>query len=108
MKVGIDLVEHKDISLKLKDRILSDDEIKVFNNFNNKKRQIEYIASRFAVKEAIFKVYVHGDGSLCYKDISVLNDEYGAPYIRSNKIKDELILSISHTSNYSEAIVILN
>lgn len=106
MKVGIDLVEHSRIRPEHADRILSDAEKKVYSTFNNKKRQIEYIASRFAVKEAIFKVYVHGDGTLSYKDISVLNDSYGAPYIVSERIKDSLEVSISHTTHYSEAIVI--
>ena len=107
MRVGIDLVEHERIHTELKKRILSDEELKVYETFTNKNRQIEYIASRFAVKEAIFKVYVHGDNTLSYKEISVLNDKYGAPYIVCDKIKDKLEVSISHTSNYSTAIVIL-
>lgn len=106
MRVGIDLVEHARIKLHLANRILSEKELVIFNGLKNKKRQIEYIASRFAVKEAIFKVYQQGDKTFMYSDISVLNYEHGAPYIECPKLHEKLEVSITHTSKLSQAIVI--
>ncbi len=110
MKIGIDICEHNRFNndnLKLILRILSNDEIDFFNSIKDKKRQIEYVASRFAAKEAIFKAYQEGDKTLNYKDISILNKPNGAPYVFSNKLNDEINISISHSDNYSVAMVII-
>lgn len=109
MKVGIDLAEHKDFINKeaLINRILSPLEKAKYNTITSEKRKLEYVASRFAAKEAIFKVYEEGDKTLNFKDISILNKENGAPYISSDFLKDKLEISISHSENYSIAIVIL-
>ena len=72
--IGIDIVEHSSIINKSDDfikRVLSDLEYAYFSTISNKKRQIEYVASRFASKEAIFKAYKVGDKTFNYKDISI-------------------------------------
>lgn len=58
--IGIDIVENirmsnKDVSF-IK-RILSEKEYNIYIKFSNEDRKISYLASRFASKEAIFKVY---------------------------------------------------
>lgn len=111
MEIGIDLVEHKDLLGKeerLAPRLLSEAELEKYHSFTSPKRKLEYLASRFAVKEAIFKVYKKGDLTLNFNEISVLNHEDGSPYISSTKIKAELKVSLSHTDNYSVAIVVKN
>lgn len=41
-----------------------------------------YLAKRFAAKEAIAKAFGTGIGKdLAFKDIAILNDEQGAPYV---------------------------
>ena len=58
--IGIDLVEHKDIYDKSEafiKRVLSEMEFAIYQKITNKKRQVEYIASRFASKEALLKAY---------------------------------------------------
>ncbi len=104
--IGIDIVENsrmQDKSEEFIKRILSKSEVEVYNNKQNK---VQYLASRFAAKEAIFKVFKCGDKTLNYNDISILNDENGAPYILMNSTKrDDLKISISHERNYSVAIV---
>ena len=81
MRVGVDLVEHKDIENRDERfirRILTSFELSYFQTITNKKRRIEYLSSRFACKEAVFKCY-----------------------------KEELQISLSHTDHYSIAVVIL-
>ncbi len=107
--IGIDIVENarmhgKDIDF-IK-RILSEKEFVIYSNYSNEQRKIEYLSSRFAAKEALFKAYKKGDKNLNYNDISILNDEVGAPYIEINDcLIDTLEVSISHEKNYSVAIV---
>lgn len=107
MRVGIDLVEHKDLEYKDErfiKRILTEPELTYLNQITNKKRRIEYLSSRFACKEAIFKCY---KTKVAFQDITILNDEFGAPYTLIHNQKVELQLSLSHTDNYSIAIAIL-
>ncbi|MCM1131285.1 MAG: holo-ACP synthase [Roseburia sp.] len=107
MRVGIDLVEHKDIENKderFVKHILTEQEYTYYTSITNKKRRIEYLSSRFACKEAIFKCYQTG---VAFQDITILNDKLGAPYVLIHNKKVELSLSLSHTDNYSVAIAIL-
>lgn len=107
--LGIDLVEHarlRGMEEKFKKRLLSALELACYESFSSEKRKLEYLASRFAAKEAIFKVYKKGDGSLNFRDISILNAKDGSPYIVCDAIKDKLAISLSHTENYSIAVVL--
>jgi holo-[acyl-carrier protein] synthase len=56
-------------------------EIECFRAFKNEKG-IAYLAKRFAGKEAVAKAFGKGVGDgLAFKDIAILNDELGAPYV---------------------------
>ena len=56
-------------------------EIECFCAFESKKG-IAYLAKRFAGKEAVAKALGSGVGEgLAFKDIVILNDELGAPYV---------------------------
>lgn len=108
--IGIDIVENQ--RMKYKDekfikRILSSKEYDFFINYNLEQRKIEYLSSRFAAKEAIFKVYKVGINDMSYDRISILNDSSGAPFIEiDDKRISELEISLSHEKNYCVAIVI--
>ncbi len=107
MRVGIDLVEHQDMEgrdARFIKRILTETEFNYFNQITSKKRRTEYLSSRFACKEAIFKCYQKG---LAFKDITIVNEENGAPYALIYNKKVELQISLSHTDKYSVAIAIL-
>ena len=109
--VGIDIVEFSRIKEMLSDafidRILSSKELAYLSIITNEKRKIEYIAARFAAKEAYTKVYKKFEEPLNFKDVSILKDENGAPYIESPyRPDDELLISISHSENYAVAICI--
>jgi holo-[acyl-carrier protein] synthase len=110
--VGIDIVEIEAIKDKYSDRfvkrILSTQELERFNTITNLKRKLEYLAGRFAAKEAYSKVYKRFEDPLHFTDVSVLNDEHGAPYIVSTyRPQDRILVSISHSNNYVVAIVTL-
>ncbi len=110
MKIGIDIVEHSKVenkSIEFIKRVLSTQEYNIYILIKNKKRQVEYIASRFASKEAIFKAYKDGNKTLNYKDISILNNDNGSPYVSSLLLNDDINITISHSDNYSIAFVLI-
>lgn len=104
--VGIDLVEHKDFIDK-DDRfikyVLSDLEYSYYITISNDKRKLEFLASRFAVKEAIIKCLKK---KIKFTEYSILNKENGAPYVLFNNEEQKLQISLSHTDSYSVAICI--
>ena len=57
----------------------------------------------------ILKAYKKFPQHIDLKDISILNDpQTNAPYILCSKLNDKLEISITHTDNYSMAVVILH
>ena len=109
--VGIDIVEFEEIEERLSEkfikRILSDEEFVKYNRLKKEKSKIAYLAGRFAAKEAYTKVYKTFDQPLNFTDVVILNDDNGAPFIKSKyKPEDEVSISISHSRNYAVAICI--
>jgi holo-[acyl-carrier protein] synthase len=113
MTTGIALVEINRIrslySTALVERILSKKERQFLDDIHNENRKFTFLAGRFAAKEALFKALKKGDKTLNFADITILNDEDGAPYFESfptcEHYKSEL--SISHTDLYAVAFVLL-
>ncbi len=108
--IGVDLVEIdriKGSSLKsLMNRVLTVDEKKIYDQFKNDQRKFEFLAGRFASKEAYSKALGTGIGKISFQDIEVLNDNLGKPYV--NIQNDTTIhLSITHTMHYAIAYVII-
>lgn len=103
--IGIDLVENHrfdafiDDYRKLK-RILSLREIEVFQTFTSTSRKLEFIASRFAGKEALIKAGLQFD----YAEVSILNHENGAPYV-IGPFEADILITLSHTEAMSVAYV---
>src|SRR5699024_10877662 len=83
--IGMDLVELKRIKRliekddKLVKRILTMKEEKSFNKLTSAKRRLEYVAGRFASKEAFAKAIGEGIGVLSFQHIEITNNEKGAP-----------------------------
>lgn len=110
-QVGIDIVELDEIRERLSDRfvqrVLSEEELARYHDIHNTERKLQFLAGRFAAKEAYTKVYKQFDQPLMFADVTIRNDESGAPYIVSTyRPQDELSLSISHSRNYAVAVVI--
>lgn len=81
--------------------------------FFKKRNHPQTIAGNFAAKEAFSKALGTGFRNLCLKDISVLRDELGKPYIKlsgnlAGILKDKKIfVSISHSEKYATAYVVI-
>ncbi len=110
--VGIDIVELERIEKIVKrqpkfiERILTDHEKEMFTKLSGR-RQIEFLAGRFASKEAFSKAVGTGIGSeLSFLDIEIFSDEKGKPCIRHHAEK-RVHLSISHSQEYAVAQVII-
>ncbi len=72
-----------------------------------------HFAGRFAAKEAIVKAFGTGFGAqIQWRDVEVINDEAGKPIVfLANHIQEQfhqpqMLLSISHSSNYATAVAL--
>lgn len=112
--IGIDIIEVKRIKKIIErygdrfyNRILTEKEIEYCKSFS---KPDLHFAGRFASKEAYSKSIGTGiSKDFRWKDIEILNDKRGKPYINHNvdnqysKYKFEV--SISHTDDYACAVV---
>lgn len=110
--IGIDIVEIGRIRKlvesqpRFPDRVLTEQERAVFNDHSGH-RQIEFLAGRFAAKEAFSKAIGTGIGKhLSFLDIETEADSNGRPMI-TKPDDDRVHLSISHSEHYAIAQVIL-
>jgi holo-[acyl-carrier protein] synthase len=111
--VGIDLVDLNRIKELIDERfisrILSKDEQKIYHNIGSENTKLGFIGGRLAAKEALFKAISKGDMTANYVDFSILNHDYGLPYVKTDYFKDgEIIhISITHTSDHAIAYVVI-
>lgn len=112
--IGIDLIELNRIdraitkNIRFVDRILTASEKAKYDSLYKYNRKLEYLAGRFAAKEAFAKATGKGIGKLSFQHIEVLSDENGAPKVHvpgydANKI----YISITHSKEYAVAQVII-
>lgn len=107
--IGIDIVEIPRI-----ERILKDNSLFLYKIFNeeeiiylkNRNLRYEYVAGRFAAKEAVSKALGTGFTGFSFKDIIIKNTELGKPIVELKKPAKEIAekqgkykmhLSISHS-----------
>jgi len=118
--IGIDIVEVERIKEGITkretflNRIYSENEIKLSERG---KFRFEELAGRFAVKEAVLKAIKTGwRQGVTYKDIIVLNEPSGAPYVilsgKAQKLTESLgvkniFVSISHTKKLAIGMAIV-
>lgn len=112
--IGIDLVEIKRIKLTIEarhnfaDRLLTIKEQILLSELKTFNRQAEFIAGRWAAKEAFSKAFGTGIGSqLSFQDIEVLRSKSGQPYIKTDIFSGNIHISITHTADYAAAYVVL-
>ena len=103
-KVGIDIVENerveKSMSTSFARKVLSEEEMKRFEEYKDR-RKVEFLAGRFACKEAIIKCLSEYEIPELNK-LNIINNESGKPEI---KYKDyDLLISIAHERKYAIAI----
>lgn len=105
--IGIDIVEIKRLN-NLKSRVLSIKELEFYDSITDELRKATFLGGRFAAKEAIFKAVSKSNIPVNYKDIVILNDENGKPFVESHPFSNvEIMISISHTNEYAVAQAII-
>ncbi len=119
---GVDIIEINRLKRSItelegfRDRIFTDGEISYCENRYNAK--YESYTARFAAKEAVLKALGTGMAKgLEWKQIEILNDEQGKPYVVLKQRALELFnemgaksidISLSHCSEYAVAYVVID
>ena len=111
--IGLDVTEIERIKAshlrtsKFKTRILTARELDHFTTLKEI-RQLEFLAGRFAAKEAFAKAMGTGIGKHCsFQHIEVLSNDKGKPvlYFKGDEVNGHV--SITHTKQFAAAQVIL-
>ncbi|MEY8444481.1 holo-ACP synthase [Lactococcus ileimucosae] len=112
--IGIDNVEISRIiqavehNAKFAQRVLTISEFTHFESFTSKKRQIEFLAGRWAAKEAFSKALGTGfDSQLSFHQIEISKNDKGKPYFLKHPFAGQAHLSISHSNQEAVAMVLL-
>lgn len=110
--IGLDIVELGRIrrldgkSAKFRERVLTENELMEYELLSAN-RKTEFLAGRFAAKEAFGKAKGTGIGKLCaFKDIEIRKDISGKPSIFFRD-EEEGLISITHTKEYAAAQILL-
>ncbi|EKF51640.1 holo-ACP synthase [Lactococcus garvieae] len=93
---------------KFAKRVLTASEFTHFESFTSKGRQAEFLAGRWAAKEAFSKALGTGfDSQLSFQHIEISKNEKGKPYFLEHPFAGQAHLSISHSSLEAVAMVVL-
>lgn len=117
--IGVDIIEIDRIAMAIKknrrflERFFTDKEVEYFISRNER---FEVAAGIYAAKEAFAKALGTGIRNFSLKDIEILRDELGKPYIKLHNGAQHMAqqiemqsshVSISHCKHYAVANVIL-
>ncbi|MFD1019322.1 holo-ACP synthase [Thalassobacillus hwangdonensis] len=112
--IGLDIVELDRINKSIKrnerflQRILTEEERGILADLHQEARRVEFVAGRFAAKEAFSKAAGTGIGKLSFRHINVLKNDQGAPILFAEGYEDTRIwVSITHGKDHAIAQVIL-
>lgn len=95
--IGVDILKISRIKLEHAKRVLSNQEMQVFEQLNTEARQLEFLAGRFSVKEAIIKAIGNTTHRVGMRDITIINDKSGMPIVISPVFDNlKIFVSISH------------
>lgn len=110
--IGVDLVELYRMEKIIKEsprfvqKVLTPEEYRCFEQKKGR-HQVEYLAGRFAAKEAFSKAWGTGIGKLTFQDIEILNEANGRPYVAFSPHAGRVHISLSHSEMQAIAYVIL-
>ncbi len=111
--LGIDIVEIERMQQLVDNerfiaRVLTENERQLLKEVGGRKRQVEFLAGRYACKEAFSKAYGTGLGPVSFHDLEILRNEKGAPIFTKSPFDGAVFVSISHTDTIAMAEVILS
>ncbi|KZZ85204.1 MULTISPECIES: holo-ACP synthase [Bacillaceae] len=112
--IGLDIVDMERIRAlenrhpRFPQRILGKEEWLIYEQLTGV-RKTEFLAGRFACKEAFAKASGLGIGkSLSFQDIQIVKEKSGKPAVIASGFSDARILvSITHTKEYAAAQIIM-
>jgi len=112
--IGLDIIEIqriKQVSHKNERfvyRILTQNERNVYFELPTERRRLEFLAGRFAAKEAFAKATGQGLGKIGFQQIEILAEENEAPQIKVKGYeRKQIFISITHSEQYAMAQVII-
>lgn len=112
--IGIDIIELSRIQESMKKnarfikRVLTAGEQEAYHKLKRESRKIEFLAGRFAAKEAFAKATGRGIGELSFQHIEILSEENGAPQLTAKGYEtDSVFISISHSKHYAVAQIVI-
>lgn len=106
LRLGTDLVflprfQDKIDDEKFIDRVLTKAEKDIFSQITHERLRLEFLAGRYACKEAYSKALGSGIGQLDFLDLEILRNEMGAPISQAGQF------SISHDGDYLFVVCLL-
>lgn len=110
--IGIDAVEldrmAKIIEAKpqFAARVLTEKELTLFTS-HSAHRKVEFLAGRYACKEAFSKAWGTGIGEISFQDLEILRNENGAPQFTKSPHKGKVLVTLTHTDTLAIAQVLL-
>ena len=116
--LGIDLIDTERIGKAMErwgepfaKKILGIEEIDMYRQKYNK---VQFLSGRFAAKEAVIKTLgAFFERRINFRDIQILNDLYGKPYVhlednlRERVIDKEIKVSITHERKMAAAVALI-
>lgn len=118
IRTGVDIIEIERVKQSIEEtegrfceRVYTQKEIEYCES--KKAQKYQHYAARFAAKEAAFKAIsqlLDSKFDIEWKDIEILNDENGRPYVNLLKKDiniDDIDISISHCKTYAVASVVI-
>lgn len=105
--VGTDILEIGRVSLNKAfiERILTPAEQTLLEQISQDARKLEFLAGRFAAKEALMKALGTGIGKSSFQDFNILPTPSGQPHCELPGIN--VFLSISHDGGFVVAMAVL-
>lgn len=103
--IGIDIIKISRINdnLSLIQKILHIEEIKILEKITNKKRRLEFLAGRWAIKEAIYKSNsLNKKIAFCNINVRLHNDK-----LQWVEKEHQYFLSLSHEEEYAIGLAIM-
>lgn len=111
--IGVDLVDLDHMASvcqkqpQIYKKILTEKECQVYKK-HSEKRKLDFLAGRYAVKEAFSKAMGTGIGkTVTFQNVSVLNNEKGQPVVVEAPYEGNAFISISHSQKMIVAQVVL-
>ena len=118
IRTGVDIIEIERVKRSIEEtegkfceRVFTQKEIEYCES--KKAQKYQHYAARFSAKEAVFKAIsfsLTNRYDIGWKDIEVLNDDTGRPYVNILKTDiriGDIDISISHCKEYATAVVVV-